>query len=338
MKKIIFIFILFASQSFAQITLTSANNPVDGDENAYTVCDTTNIFHGSSGANQTWSFPNLIPIVSSLESYLDPALTPYAAQFPTSNLAGIVNGSLSYFTTSSTNFLFNGTAVPDFIIRYDDPQLYLQYPLTYNTSFTDNFSTHFSIGGNEHFRFGTITMTGDAWGTINLPIGSFSNALRVKFVTVTKDSANGATFITTLTSYKWFVAGRKFPVFEVNYTSTTFGGIPLGNSKDVIYGNAVLPGIHNISSETPENYMLSQNYPNPFNPTTNLEFGISKLGFVSLKIYDMLGKEIATLVNDNLNPGTYKYNFDGSKLTSGVYFYKLKVGDYTEVKKMTLVK
>jgi len=94
--------------------------------------------------------------------------------------------------------------------------------------------------------------------------------------------------------------------------------------------------------KTPElsgNYILYENYPNPFNPVTNLEFGISKLGFVSLKIYDMLGKEVATLVNASLNPGTYKYSFDASSLPSGVYFYKLTVdGNNIDTKRMILLK
>jgi len=97
-------------------------------------------------------------------------------------------------------------------------------------------------------------------------------------------------------------------------------------------------GIQQISSEIPYKYSLSQNYPNPFNPVTNLEFGISKQGFVSLKIYNMLGKEVATIVNSNLNPGTYKYDFDAAELTSGIYFYKLETENFFAIKKMMLVK
>ncbi|MBK8552140.1 MAG: S8 family peptidase [Ignavibacteria bacterium] len=95
---------------------------------------------------------------------------------------------------------------------------------------------------------------------------------------------------------------------------------------------------NNLITEMPEKYSLSQNYPNPFNPVTNVEFGIMKLGFVSLKIYDVLGKEVATLVNENLQPGTYKYNFDASNLSSGIYFYRIKAGDFIETRSMMLLK
>ena len=96
--------------------------------------------------------------------------------------------------------------------------------------------------------------------------------------------------------------------------------------------------VQNISTEIPDEFSLEQNYPNPFNPITNLEFGISDLGFVSLKVYDILGKEVVTLVNEKLSPGNYKVEFDGSGLTSGVYFYKLTAGEFTETKRMMLIK
>ncbi|MBV6477582.1 MAG: hypothetical protein HGGPFJEG_00321 [Ignavibacteria bacterium] len=101
--------------------------------------------------------------------------------------------------------------------------------------------------------------------------------------------------------------------------------------------NSVI-GITNHNLQVPDRYSLSQNYPNPFNPVTNLEFGISKSGFVSLKIYDVLGKEVADLVNENLKPGTYKYNFDATNLTSGIYFYKIKAGDFIQTRSMMLIK
>lgn len=123
-----------------------------------------------------------------------------------------------------------------------------------------------------------------------------------------------------------------------------------GGSYDGYYSkldtNIAYPvGIKNISEEASD-FQLYQNYPNPFNPITNLEFGISKLGFVTLKIYDMLGKEVATLIKAVLNPGTYKYNFDASGLSSGIYFYKLTVNGsnsngvsyFTDTKKMILIK
>ncbi len=102
--------------------------------------------------------------------------------------------------------------------------------------------------------------------------------------------------------------------------------------------------VNPISTETPEKFSLLQNYPNPFNPATNIKFQIPKIGFVKLTIFDALGKEVQTLVNEQLSPGTFEADFDGSNLPSGVYYYKLVVGDntnngdFTETKKMVLIK
>jgi len=85
-------------------------------------------------------------------------------------------------------------------------------------------------------------------------------------------------------------------------------------------------------------YSLAQNQPNPFNPTTTIKYSLSEQQFVSLKIFDILGKEVATLVNENKPAGNYEVNFDASNLSSGVYFYQLRAGNFTEMKKMILIK
>lgn len=101
-------------------------------------------------------------------------------------------------------------------------------------------------------------------------------------------------------------------------------------------GNPV--GISANGTEIPLTYSLSQNYPNPFNPVTSFEFRIAEFGLVKISVYDALGREVETLVNNELNPGTYKAEWNASKLNSGVYFYKLTTGNFTETKKMVLVK
>ena len=115
------------------------------------------------------------------------------------------------------------------------------------------------------------------------------------------------------------------------YAGTTAQSVSRRSYSEII-------GIKTISTEVPSGFSLKQNFPNPFNPVTNLEFGISDLGFVSLKVYDLLGKEVVTLVNEKQSPGTYQVEFDAGSLTSGVYFYRLTSGDFTDTKRMMLVK
>ena len=104
-----------------------------------------------------------------------------------------------------------------------------------------------------------------------------------------------------------------------------------------------LTGIQTISSEMPDKFSLSQNYPNPFNPATKIRFSLplpSKGGVqkVKLMIYDILGSEITTLVNEQLQPGTYEIEWDATNYPSGVYYYKLVTSDYIETRKMVLIK
>ena len=105
-----------------------------------------------------------------------------------------------------------------------------------------------------------------------------------------------------------------------------------------LYNPSGLTGIGNEFKSTPGEYKLYENYPNPFNPVTNIRFSIPKNGFVSLKIYDALGREISSLVNEFRQAGEYTVNFNASNLMSGVYFYTLKSESFSATKKMMLVK
>jgi photosystem II stability/assembly factor-like uncharacterized protein len=106
--------------------------------------------------------------------------------------------------------------------------------------------------------------------------------------------------------------------------------------------NGGVTSISKLSNEIPDNFILFQNYPNPFNPTTKIRFEIPLRkggeGVVSLKVYNITGKELATLVNEQLQPGTYEVTFNGSNLSSGLYFYRLEASDFVQTKKLILLK
>jgi hypothetical protein len=89
---------------------------------------------------------------------------------------------------------------------------------------------------------------------------------------------------------------------------------------------------------SPSRFTLSQNYPNPFNPTTTIEYSIPERELVQLKVYNVLGQEVKTLVNSYEKPGTYKINFDASDLSTGIYYYRIEAGDYKQVRKMILIR
>jgi hypothetical protein len=134
-----------------------------------------------------------------------------------------------------------------------------------------------------------------------------------------------------------------FRMSFINQSSVFDGSTPLAyntgwtyTNTDTCLNNPV--SVNNITTEIPREYNLSQNYPNPFNPVTMIKFALPKASFVTLKVYDMLGREVSVLVNGQKSAGQYIVDFDASSLTSGVYFYTLKAGTYTESKKFTLIK
>jgi len=115
---------------------------------------------------------------------------------------------------------------------------------------------------------------------------------------------------------------------------------PVGTMPDMgAYEYQFLVGIEeNLSSLVPDAYSLSQNYPNPFNPSTTIEFALPTPGFVTLSIFNILGENVATLVSEDLTAGSYKYEWDATELTSGIYFYRLQAGDFIQTKKMVLLR
>ncbi len=130
---------------------------------------------------------------------------------------------------------------------------------------------------------------------------------------------------------------------SVFFTSLSFRDINTGwsigsNGTILKTTNGGILGFENIGSTIPSGYRLSQNYPNPFNPTTTIEFDLPYSSLVKLIIFDITGREVEHLVNMELNAGSYKYTFEGNKLSSGVYYYKLISKDFSQTKKFVLVK
>jgi hypothetical protein len=109
-------------------------------------------------------------------------------------------------------------------------------------------------------------------------------------------------------------------------------------NMDVIACGPTVTGIGNETPEIPREYKLSQNYPNPFNPVTVIRYQLIVNSLVSMKVYDISGREVSTLVNGEKRAGYYEVTFDGSSLASGVYFYRIESAGFTDVKKMILVK
>ncbi len=125
-----------------------------------------------------------------------------------------------------------------------------------------------------------------------------------------------------------------------NYFPKTVTGITAVNDAAVELNVKLRPRVTSTSNEVTDitDFNLHQNYPNPFNPVTNISFDLKENSFVNLKIYDAAGKEIQTLVNSRLNAGQHSYNWNADKFSSGVYFYKITAGSFSDIKKMLYIK
>ncbi|MBI5402880.1 MAG: T9SS type A sorting domain-containing protein [Ignavibacteriae bacterium] len=216
-------------------------------------------------------------------------------------------------------------------------------------------------GGNAEIYYKSSTDGGINWGTdtrlTNNPANSESPSIAVSGSIVhivwfderdgnteiyNKRSTNGGVNWGTDTRLTNSIQYSAFPFVAVSGTIVHVVWEDTRDADYEIYYKRDPTGnpnkIENISTEAPSSYSLEQNYPNPFNPNTIIRFQIKDSRFTTLKIYNILGKEVSVLVNENLKAGVYEVTFNGSALASGVYFYQLRTNNFSQTKKFILLK
>jgi len=339
---------LVSSAALAQISI-SGNDilALKGTSRSVLVSDSIAIMVsiGPGGTAQVWDYRSLNTdtYISGALEYQDPVGGYRADQFPTANfrfrLSATIEGGTyildNYWNVTSNQLITLGDAssfggFQSINFTQDDVA---PLPITIGTSWLASSSdTSESIG------FVTITVDSnwnsvDASGTLRLPTGDF-DCLRLrelsKRITVTSfnDIPFGSDTMETV-SYTW-LSKAHLQTFSVDSID---GG--MGEVSQMISGEtSTVVG----SNNQPKSFTLEQNYPNPFNPSTTINYEIPTSGIVSLKVYDVLGKEIATLVNEEKPAGIYEVNFNAVNLPAGVYFYRLQTGDFVQTKKMILLK
>ncbi len=202
------------------------------------------------------------------------------------------------------------------------------------------------------FRFSTDN--GESWGGDN-PVPWLSSLLAITKMAITPlngvfcGTNNYGVFTSTDLGLSWTNKSSGIPFYfngtrNVYLTISTFafddaGFIYASTLEDGLFkSNVSTVSVAQISGSFPSKFSLGQNYPNPFNPETNIKFQISKFADVNLTVFDILGRETAALVNKQLSPGTYELQWDASNYPSGIYYYRLQAGDFSETKKMILLK
>jgi hypothetical protein len=360
---IVAIFTLLQSAAFAQITLNASDLPnlfgAGVSEQTYSNFDsleTMNVGIPSSSAAQSWTLPTFVVLDSSRVDGVLPSSTPYAADFPTATYAetasqtdtGVTFQYFSYLELSSNTLSLIGTAIHVYgssgghsidstIVQYGSRSL-LQLPIGLGdvVAGTPDTSTY----GPGMMEVSTTSDNYDAYGSITLANGTFQ-ALRSYQVTTTQEYVSGALAYASK-SYSLVWITREGHQLSVGVDSGATSGTVGLRSISVTYAGPT-PTLVKRTDELPDQFSLQQNYPNPFNPTTNIGYQLKANSFVTLKVYDVLGREVATLVNGDQSSGSHSVIFDGSRLSSGVYLYRIDAlgGNgqrFSAMKKLVLMK
>ncbi len=230
----------------------------------------------------------------------------------------------------------SGSLKIDYSFTYDPakiPYIYLNCNIPI-AGVPDSLKLDYKADGPKHYINYTLeNSAGESFGLNNYAYATTTDRFDVLATSFSKIyvKSSGAvlSYPLTLTQIAIKLAGG-------SQSGQTYTGTIYLDNLRVTYPSGVT-GIEN-SNEVPQNYMLYQNYPNPFNPTTVINYQLPVSGFVTLKVYDALGREIATLVNGEKSSGNYTVRFDASQLASGVYFYRLSTGNINIVKKMILLR
>jgi hypothetical protein len=242
MKKHLYLFtiLLIPIAAFAQPTISDMDNFSNGEIYKRGSCSSTNVSPGASGASQTWNFTGLAFIDTEIVEITAPSATPYGSQFPTANFSLYSDHTQQYvyITKGSVYNTMIGLVDPtaNVTVKYNpNPATASKHPISYNDHILDTFANTLTQGLATLNGGGTVEITADGWGTLQLPDSSFSNVLRVKTVVIQRDSAAfPPTYIDAIrTTYAWYADGRKAPL--LSWDSLDVSGAITANDITVSY-------------------------------------------------------------------------------------------------------
>ncbi|MCH7772084.1 MAG: T9SS type A sorting domain-containing protein [Bacteroidetes bacterium] len=311
----------------------------------------TSVDIGQLGST-SWDFSFLTPnpAYDFVITVVDPNSTPYIGDFPGSNIAtksqvDIMGLTADIYSYLSINGSFNShgsvmEADTILVTTTSNPIEPLGIsPFTFGSTvdYDGERTTVMEITGFPPFTTMTTVISNsvvDAYGPMTLPGGRVVDALRIKEdeINIIQDPFP---FYSRTISYT-FLAKDGSQVSVPSDTIQAETGV-INNTASVSWNDALVTSIR-LEETIPDNYTLKQNYPNPFNPSTNIEYSIPSESFVELKVYDILGNEVVSLVNEQQQAGVYRAEFTADNLPSGMYFARITANEFTKVVKMILLR
>ncbi|MBM4158701.1 MAG: T9SS type A sorting domain-containing protein [Ignavibacteria bacterium] len=258
-------------------------------------------------------------------------LGQFRSLFFTNELTGTIvgiNGTIWTTTNGGINYIQRYMMLP---VQFADSSL---YDIQYINSTTGYISGNLGI---------VVKTTNSGVNWSYLPTGTITQFPSLYFINENIGylaGTAGRLFKTTNGGVNWIqqTVGVTDSFYDLEFINYNTGWICGQNGRILKTTNGGSTWIKPINTEVPESYALRQNFPNPFNQVTKIQFEIPESKFVTLIVYDILGKEIAALVNEKLSPGKYVINFNENGLSSGIYFCKLQTNNYSAVKKMVLIR
>lgn len=329
MKKLILNFsccVLSVCFANSQPTITSANIFVIGDVLTAQGSDTSAV-EGPAGINQVWNFSSIPAVGAAMQTeVVTPSSTPYGASFPTANISTqdmTGQDAYAYLKTTSTDMQLVGFAAGGDEYPLADFQTEFVYPFTYNTMFIDNSSGNWVINTVPIDRDAVNTFHADAYGTLQLPSGTFTDVLRVKYVQEVTDVSTiyqtTITTVTVITSYSWYKSGIKDPLMSINYTDVTVFGYTQ-HGKGVSY----YPGTVSTNDLQPAVVALNC-FPNPAKDHATLSFTMDEAGDATISIINIAGQQVKSFEEKSFSAEKHAEELNLNDLADGVYFIRLEM-------------
>jgi hypothetical protein len=294
---------------------------------------------GTLGSN-AWDFSGLGTNYTVVTVYVRPDTTAFFSYFPTATHALKAGTGYVYFNLATDLQILGFAQPPPTEVRSKNipAEVIEKLPMTAGTTWTATYaeSSYVTISGT---TFTSVTnhvidYTVDAFGSLTLPGGGVHQALRLKSDRHT--TSGGFTYRSI--SYQFLAKdGATVSVVPSDTNQPQTGTISVSSiSWSAPGGTTAVEEIPDVG--VPARFALEQNYPNPFNPSTTIEFSVAENAFVSLKVYNLVGQELSTLVSQQFAPGTYSARWDALAYPSGVYLYRLQTGAFTETRRLVLLR